>query len=130
MTINFSFFENEAKLDEPLGSVSISEGNQSLHVENVFLDAFFSALVTAFSRLSHVRVVSTEVEGEREFLRLERLDNQLRIGYDTQEITIFDVNEFGTRLRQACTQLLASFGRDTSENQMLAEVRAFASPSS
>ena len=61
MTISYSFDDNDIKSDEPLGSVTIAEGEARLVAETVYLDDFFSALITAFIRSAAERLVSMEI---------------------------------------------------------------------
>jgi hypothetical protein len=126
MTINFSFDDNEVKADEPLGSVTISEGTEQLCAKTVYLDSFFSALVNAYVRSSS-GPVRIEVEEEGKAVSIEREGKGLKLGYGKQQILVLNAKAFGNALRETCVDLLTKFSEGTTQNKVFDSVRAFAS---
>src|SRR6266571_524117 len=106
MTIVFSFDDNEVKADEPLGSVTISEGTEQICAQTVFLDSFFSALVSAYMQSSS-GPASIEVEEEGEQVKIERAGIGVKLRYGNQRLSVANASEFERSLKEACAALLA-----------------------
>jgi hypothetical protein len=124
MAIDFSFDDNEVKVDEPLGSVTISEGTERVCAQTVFLDSFFSALVNAYIQSSS-GPVSIEVAEEGELVKIEREGIGLRVSYGKQKISFANASEFERSLRETCAELLSKFPEGASQNKLFDAVRAF-----
>jgi len=126
MEIAFSFDDNEVNVDEPLGSVTITEGIERLCAQTVYLDSFFAALVKAYAEAGPGQA-SVEIEEEGEAITVERIGKGLTISWCQQNVHLASAKEFGHALKKTCTVLLSSFCEGTSRNSVFDPIRAFVS---
>ena len=125
MKISYSFDDNEKKADEPLGSVTISDGKAQLVAETVYLDDFFSALTTAYTRSAAERTSLVELNSEPEPITIERRGMGLLLKYGKNEVWISSTTEFEKELEVACNSLLQAFSEGTDQNPDFGPVRNF-----
>lgn len=125
MQIQFSFDDNEVDAVEPLGSVTISEGAESLHVETVWLDDFFQGLVQAYDTALAGGTASVELDSEPDFILMTSIGKGLRVEYAGASVQLTDLSEFGENLRMACFKLVNSIP-DRERNPILVRLTQFA----
>jgi hypothetical protein len=126
MMITFSFDGNEVKADEPLGSVTISDGPAKFSVSTVFLDSFFGALIQAYQQ-SLSGIGNVELEEEGKVLSVSREANGLKVELGEQRVLLPDAKSFERSLRQSVANFLKQFPEDDNENELLEPLRSFIS---
>lgn len=125
MTLTFSFDDNEISAEDPLGSVTLSEGSAHLYADTVWLDAFFSAMVEGYLRCLRGEDGVVEVEGEIEPLKMQRRETGLVVGYGKEVVSIKSIVEFDNCLRETCSLLLKSLPGNADGNPLFNPVRNF-----
>ena len=109
LEISFRFDpEYDLSAKDPVGDLTISDGQSVLIVKEAYLDFCFAALTDACKRLVTVDNVSEDV-GEPDQLIVERIPGgNLRLSYGNQTLMIGTFEAFEAAVRQATESFLKS----------------------
>ncbi|MEQ8469065.1 hypothetical protein [Coleofasciculus sp. E1-EBD-02] len=101
----------EWKLDEeggidpidPVGDISISDGERTIQEESTYLDSWFDALIAVGKAIKSGNNLAVEIAEEPYNLKLELVSSGAEISYKNKTILVNKVDEFIEVIRQSAT---------------------------
>lgn len=108
MNISFTI-DQEAGIDphEPLGNITISDGNSRLSIESTYLDSWFDVLIDGLNGLKTQNKLTLEILEEPEVITFENLLSHFKITYRKQELFFSNLKEFHQALLISTKEFLS-----------------------
>lgn len=123
-------YDESTPLDvqEILGKISLSKGNQTIEEDNTYLDSWLTALIKGLHKIENEEKVSIDLVEEPTPLEMEWVRGFIVIKYKTQQIVLEGIEELKEALKESAQSMISKFRKDEyfSDNNLLKQISDFA----
>ncbi|HBB35192.1 MAG TPA: hypothetical protein DDZ80_03500 [Cyanobacteria bacterium UBA8803] len=107
MKIEWTLYEEEG-IDpiDPVGDITVTNGQTTIQVEATYLDSWFDALITGIKGVQTGSKVTVEIVEEPDLLRFEPSNGGVKISYKNTAIVVSRIDEFIQALKLAAKDFL------------------------